>query len=124
MFERRCGSSMRNDLAYLRHIADAISDIKRFMKNVTKEEFLENREKQYAVLRALEIIGEATKNLSKEMKAEHSEIQWKDIAGMRDKLIHEYFGVNLNLVWETVKKNIPELEKQISEMLRTTSETN
>src|SRR3989337_3789709 len=124
MFERRCVLSMRKDKAYLRHMIDAISDIKRFMKGLTKEEFFENKEKQYAVLRALEIIGEATKNLSKEMKAKHSEIQWKDIAGMRDKLIHEYFGVNLNLVWETVKKNIPELEKQISEMLRTTSETN
>ena len=71
MFERRCGSSTRNDKAYLKHIADAISDIKCFMRNVTKEEFLENREKQYAILRALEIIGEATKNVSKEMKAKH-----------------------------------------------------
>src|SRR3972149_566223 len=115
--------STKKDKAYL-HIIDAVSDIKRFMEGLTKEEFFENKEKQYAVLRALEIIGEATKNLSKEMKAKHSEIQWKDIAGMRDKLIHEYFGVNLNLVWETVKKNIPELEKKISEMLRTTSETN
>ena len=116
--------STKKDKAYLRHILDAVSDIKRFMEGLTKEEFFENKEKQYAALRALEIIGEATKNLSKEMKAKHSEIQWRDIAGMRDKLIHEYFGVNLNLVWETVKKNIPELEKQISEMLRTTSETN
>ena len=116
--------SIKKDKAYLRHILDAISDIKQFMEGLTKEEFFENKEKQYAVLRALEIIGEATKNLSKELKAKNSDIQWKDIAGMRDKLIHEYFGVNLNLVWETVKKNIPELEKQISEMLSTTSETN
>ena len=122
MFERRCGSSTRNDKAYLSHIADAISDIKRFMKNVTKEEFLENREKQYAVLRALEIIGEATKNLSKEMKAEHPEVNWSDIAGMRDRLIHQYFGVNLDLVWATVKKNLPDLGNQVSEMLRTARE--
>src|SRR4030067_2120836 len=120
MFERRCGSSTRNDKAYLSHIADAMSDIKRFMKNVTKEEFLENREKQYAVLRALEIIGEATKNVSKEMKAENTEVNWNDIAGMRDRLIHQYFGVNLDLVWATVKKNLPELENQISKMLRKT----
>jgi uncharacterized protein with HEPN domain len=120
MFERRCAFSTRKDKVYYRHILDAVSDIKRFMKGLTKEEFFENKEKQYAVLRALEIIGEATKNLSKEMKAEHSEIQWSDIAGMRDKLIHQYFGVNLDLVWETVKKNLPELGKQISEMLRKT----
>ena len=120
MFERRCGSSTRNDKAYLKHIADAISDIKCFMRNVTKEEFLENREKQYAILRALEIIGEATKNVSKEMKATHPEVNWSDIAGMRDRLIHQYFGVNLDLVWATVKKNLPELENQVSEMLRKT----
>jgi uncharacterized protein with HEPN domain len=124
MFERRCALSTRKDKAYLKHILDAISDIKRFMKGLTKEEFFGNKEKQYAVLRALEIIGEATKNLSKEMKAERAEIQWSDIAGMRDKLIHQYFGVNLDLVWETVKKNLPELENQISEMLRKTDEAN
>ena len=120
MFERRCGSSTRNDKAYLKHIADAISDIKCFTRNVTKEEFLENSEKQYAVLRALEIIGEATKNVSKEMKAKHPEVNWSDIAGMRDRLIHQYFGVNLDIVWATVKKNLPELENQVSEMLRKT----
>ena len=115
--------STRKDKAYLKHILDAISDAKRFMESVTKEEFLENKEKQYAVLRALEIIGEATKSLSKELKQEHSEIQWRDIAGMRDKLIHEYFGVKIDLVWATAKKNLPELEKQIHEILRKTSET-
>ena len=115
--------STKRDKAYLKHILDAISDAKRFMECVTKEEFLENKEKQYAVLRALEIIGEATKNLSKELKQEHSEIQWREIAGMRDKLIHEYFGVKLDLVWTTVKKNLPLFEKQIHEILGETSET-
>lgn len=109
-------------MAYLRHIADAISDTKRFMKKVTKKEFLENIEKQYAVLRALEIIGEATKNLSKELKAEHPEVNWSDIAGMRDRLVHQYFGVNLDLVWATTKKNLSELENQVTEMLRKTRE--
>jgi uncharacterized protein with HEPN domain len=123
MFERRCALSTRKDEAYLRHIKDAICDIKQFMKGVTKEEFFRNKEKQYAVLRGLEIIGEATKNLSKELKAEHSEIQWSEIAGMRDKLIHQYFGVNIDLVWETFKKNIPELENVISEILRKITDT-
>ena len=87
------------------------------MKNVNKEEFLENREKQYAVLRALEIIGEATKNLSKEMKAEHPEVNWSDIAGMRDRLIHDYMGVNYSIVWDVLKNKIPELYDQIIEVI-------
>ena len=109
--------STKKDKAYLRHILDAVSDIKRFMEGLTKEEFFENKEKQYAVLRALEIIGEATKNLSKEMKAKHSEIQWKDIAGMRDKLIHAYFGVNYHLIWSIVMDELPGLERQIQTIL-------
>ena len=109
---------MKNDKAYLNHILDAISDAQSFVKGVTKEEFIENREKQYAVLRALEIIGEASKNLSKELKNKHREVPWKDISGMRDKLIHEYFGVNLDLVWETAKKNLPEVKRQIREILK------
>jgi uncharacterized protein with HEPN domain len=103
---------------YLEHILDAISNAEQFVEGVTKEEFFENKEKQYAVLRALEIIGEATKNLSRDFKAKDREIQWRDIVGMRDKLIHGYFGINLNLVWETVKKNLPDLKRQTLKMLK------
>ncbi len=79
---------------------------------------MKNKEKQYAVLRALEIIGEATKNLSERLKEEHPEIPWKDVAGMRNKLIHQYFGVKMELVWETVRSKLPELERQIVKMLK------
>ncbi len=68
-------------------------------------------------MRALEIIGEATKNLNSELKAKRPDGDWKNIAGMRDKLIHAYFGVNLPLVWETVKKDLPPLKKQASKIL-------
>ena len=103
---------MKRDKAYLKHILDAISNIEKFIEGVKKENFLGNVEKQYAVLRGLEIIGEATKNLSEELKKKHPNIPWKEIAGMRDKLIHQYFGVNLDLVWETIKTELPELKNR------------
>ncbi len=109
---------MKNDKVYLKHILDTISDVEKFMQGVTEEQFFGNKEKQYAVLRGLEIIGEATKNLSNELKAKSSDVDWKNIAGMRDKLIHAYFGVNLPLVWETVKKDLPPLKKQVLFLLK------
>jgi len=92
---------------------DAISDTEAFIGNINEAEFYKNKEKKYAVVRALEIIGEAAKNLSKELRAKHKEIPWKEIIGMRDKLIHWYFGIKWELVWETVKNKIPELKKQL-----------
>jgi len=71
---------MRKDKAYLQDIRQAILDIERFIKGINQDEFYKNKEKQYAVLRALEIIGEATKNLSRELKLKYSEVPWKDIA--------------------------------------------
>ena len=109
---------MRRDRAYLKHILETSSNIEKFVEGLTKEEFFENIEKQYAVLRGLEIIGEATKNLSKDLKAKYREIPWRDIAGMRDKLIHQYFSVNLELVWVTIKDKLPEFKKQILKILK------
>lgn len=108
---------MTKDEAYLRHILDAISDIEQFADTLSQEDFYRNREKQFAVLRALEIIGEASKNLSSELKAKYSDVSWRKIAGMRDKLIHAYFVVDLPLVWDTIKLDIPQLKKQASKIL-------
>jgi uncharacterized protein with HEPN domain len=109
---------MRKDETYLRHILDAIADMERFMEGVSKASFVKNREKQYAVIRAFEIIGEATKSLSKDLRKNNPQVPWKTIAGMRDKLIHQYFGVNIELVWTVVQENIPQLRKEIKKILK------
>jgi uncharacterized protein with HEPN domain len=101
------------DSVYLKHILDTICDIEQFTQGLSKEDFLSNRGKQYAVLHGLEIIGEATKNLSRDLKKSCPEVNWKDVAGMRDKLIHVYFGVKLPLVWKTVKEDLPTLKKHM-----------
>ena len=101
---------MKKDKAYLRDMLNAISDIEKFIEDIPQDKFYKNKEKQYAVLRALEIVGEATKKLSKELKAKYRETPWREIAGMRDMLIHDYFGVDIDAVWDTVKQDIPALE--------------
>lgn len=83
------------------------------MSGVEYEDFLGNKLKQDGIIRELEIIGEASKQLSLEFKEKYPDIPWKDIAGMRDKLIHEYFGVDLNAVWETVEDDLPILKSAL-----------
>ena len=102
---------MRDDSVFLNHILDAINQIEEYITGMTYDDFLENRLVQDAVVRQLEIIGEATKNLSSTKTEEFPQIPWKEIAGMRDKLIHAYFGVDLEEVWNTAKKDIPYLKE-------------
>jgi uncharacterized protein with HEPN domain len=108
---------MKTDKIYLLHIHEAIGHIENFLGTMGKDEFLKNVLVQSAVIRQLEIIGEAVKNLSGVLRRKHKEIHWSDIAGLRDKLIHGYFGVDLKLVWKISTKDIPELKSQISKIL-------
>lgn len=108
---------MKKDKIYLQHIYEAASYIENFVGAMEKDEFLKNVLVQSAVIRQLEIIGEAVKSLSGVLKRKHKEIPWSDIAGLRDKLIHGYFGVDLELVWKISTKNIPGLKNQTSKIL-------
>jgi len=108
----------RNDKLYLRDILDSIEKIESYVNNLDYEKFSENSIIIDAVVRNFEIIGEATKNLSKEIKSSYPEIPWKEMAGMRNKVIHEYFGVNLKIIWKTIKERLPKLKIKIGEILK------
>jgi uncharacterized protein with HEPN domain len=107
-----------DDLVYLKHVLDAISRIEEYVQNVKHEDFMNNHLIQDGVIRQLEVIGEATKKLSKKIRNKYPDIPWKDIAGMRDKLIHDYFGVDLDAVWSTIEKDIPPLKEVISKIIK------
>jgi len=103
----------RDDFVFIGHILESIEAIEKFSENLDEEELHLNRLKQSAIVREIEIIGEASKNISKEFKEKHNKIEWKKIAGTRDKLIHHYFGVDLGAVWRVIEDKIPELKTQI-----------
>lgn len=104
---------------YLKHILDNIQKIEKDLNKLCKKDFLNSDTIQDASIRRLEIIGEATKNLPKSFKEKHPEIDWKSIAGLRDILIHEYFGIDLDLVWKIIKKDIEPLKKHIESLITT-----
>ncbi|MBU0459975.1 MAG: DUF86 domain-containing protein [Nanoarchaeota archaeon] len=107
----------RNVRLYLNDILESASRIENSIKNISKSEFKLNEDIQDATIRRLEIIGEAVKNIPDNFKRKYSEIEWKKIAGMRDVLIHAYFGVNLERVWLVVKNELPKLKKQVEKII-------
>lgn len=107
---------MMDDQTYLLHVRDAIAQIL-FYAACGETEFQKNRQVQDAVIRNLEIIGEAVKHISDELRNRHSGIPWKQIAGMRDEMIHEYFGVDLTIVWDTVQNDLPKLKQIVEQLL-------
>ena len=101
---------------FLIHILESIKEIERYTHNISREEFLSDTQVQDAVIRRLEIIGEATKRVPVEVKRQ-IDIPWKQIAGMRDILIHDYFEVDIQAVWDTVVKDLPILKEAIQKLV-------
>jgi len=109
----------KDPIEYLRHILDECKYIKSVITpELEKSEFIENETLKRAVIRSLEIIGEATKKISADLKFQWNSISWKNMAGMRDRLIHDYMGVNYSIVWDVVKNKIPELYDQIENVIK------
>lgn len=102
---------------FLAHILDSILLVEEYSAHLTQSQFHKNRALQDAIIRRLEIIGEAVKNLPTAFKMQHSDIPWRQIAGMRDVLIHEYFAVDLSLTWKVVKQELPLIKKKLFEIL-------
>jgi len=115
-------SSTRPYLDYLEDILDAMEKATAFIQGMTYEQFAQDAKTVFAVIRALEIVGEATKQIPQSVKNSYPEVPWRQMAGMRDKLIHDYSGVNLVVVWKTVIEDVPKLEPLMRQVLA--AETN
>ena len=107
---------------YLKHILDEADYLKQNSNGLEKDAFLKDETLKRAFVRSLEIIGEAVKQLPEDLRQTHAQIEWRLIAGMRDRLIHSYFGVDYEIVWDAIVNKIPLLEQTVREMLETFDE--
>lgn len=109
-------SSKREIIDFLDDILEAIADLRNFTSGMTFEEFCTDRKTTNACIRSLEVIGEATKKIPAEIRQQKPQLPWQAIAGMRDKLIHEYFGVDLAIVWQTIQQDLAVFEQAVSDL--------
>ncbi|HLF27311.1 MAG TPA: DUF86 domain-containing protein [Anaerolineae bacterium] len=109
----------KDDTVFLRHILDAIHDINSYLAGVSYNDFLQHKLIQDAVVRQLEIVGEAATNLSVTLRQMHPGVAWGEIIGMRNRLIHAYFQIDVDIVWEVAHTDLPLLKEQVERMLAT-----
>lgn len=103
----------RDSIVYISDMLDYCESAISFISGLNYSSFIKDEKSIFAVIRAIEVIGEASKKVPKSLKIKYDNIPWREIAGMRDKLVHEYFGINEKVVWNTVKHDIPALKQQI-----------
>jgi uncharacterized protein with HEPN domain len=108
---------MKDDLVYLQHILESIGKIERYLKDTPYNSFMFDDMQIDAVVRELEIIGKAANNVSELFQTKHSDIPWSQMVGMRNRLIHEYFGVNTKIIWETCQSDLKEIKKFIQPLV-------
>lgn len=111
--------SKRGIKLYLEDIQSSIRKIERYTRGSNFEKFSRDEQMIDAVVRNLSIIGEAVKNIPKEIKAKNPDVAWNEIKGMRNKVVHEYFGIDEEILWKTIKDDLPIFKKQIAKLLRT-----
>lgn len=109
---------MRRDLLFLKDIINAMNKIFNYIEKMTKEDFKKDERTVDAVLRNIEIIGEAANKLSKEIYEENENVSWGRMIGLRNIVIHEYFGVDLNIIWQVITVNLPETKPKIEKILK------
>lgn len=109
--------SKRGNVEFLTDIKEAIKRIEVYIENLNYKEFLQDIKTQDAIVRNLEVIGEAVKNITSDFKKKYKNIEWKKLAGLRDKIIHYYFGVNWDIVWDVIKNRLPALKVKIESIL-------
>lgn len=99
---------------YLQHILESAGLVAEYIKDKSQKDFLADIQLQDSVIRRIEIIGEAAKKIPDDFRKKHPDIPWRNIAGMRDIIVHEYFGIDLKLVWTVAKRDLPRLKKQLT----------